>query len=192
MSTILASVTTTAIAAVIIFLANIPLSIITAQPTNPLEAKEGTPPQIAMIYDDKEYLGDLVNYITNSTISNSTGTAAPVGISAVTPENLTAPLPSNFVTVKKNSVINFVLLNRNNTSIKTIPSSMSITVYNIKGKGLNLVNTIEHSKTSTFVTNLDAGQQYILLSVATWLAQRGNIGTTNAFVSYSYRINVIS
>ena len=69
---------------------------------------------------------------------------------------------------------------------------MSITVYNIKGKGLNLVNTVEHSKTSTFVTNLDAGQQYILLSVATWLAQRGNIGTTNDFVSYSYRINVIS
>jgi hypothetical protein len=42
-----------------------------------------------------------------------------------------------------------------------------------------------------FVVNLDKGKQYILLSVATWLAQKGNIGTTNAFVYYSYRINVI-
>ena len=88
-------------------------------------------------------------------------------------------------------MINFIILYGNNTSIKTIPNSLSITVYNI-GKGLDLVNTVEHSKTSRFVANLEVGQQYILLPVATWLAQKGNIGTTNAFVSYSYRINLIS
>jgi hypothetical protein len=38
---------------------------------------------------------------------------------------------------------------------------------------------------------LDRGQQYILLSVATWLAHKGSVGTTNAFIYYSYRINVI-
>jgi hypothetical protein len=160
-------------------------------PTNPLEAKGGTPPQIAMVYNGKEYLGNLVNYIANSTNSNTTGTTAPVGQSAVTSQNITAPLPSKVVTVKKGSVINFVLLNKNDTSIKTIPSSMSITAYNIKGKATGLANTIEHSKTSKFVVNLNVGTQYILLPVATWIAQKGSIGTTNAFVSYSYRINVI-
>jgi hypothetical protein len=144
-----------------------------------------------MVYNGKEYLGNLVNYIANSTNSNTTGTTAPVGQSAVTPQNITAPLPSKVVTVKKGSVINFVLLNKNDTSIKTIPSSMSITAYNIKGKATGLANTIEHSKTSKFVVNLNGGTQYILLPVATWVAQRGRIGTTNAFVSYGYRINVI-
>ncbi len=170
-------------------------SLIIAQlsvPTNPLEAKEGTPPQIAMIYNGKEYLGNLVNYIANSTNSNSTGTTTPVGQSAVTPQNITAPLPSKVVTVKKASVINFVLSNKNNNnSINTVPSSMSITAYNINGKATGLANTIEHSKTSKFMVNLNGGEQYILIPVATWIAQKGNIGTTNAFVSYSYRINVI-
>jgi hypothetical protein len=68
---------------------------------------------------------------------------------------------------------------------------MSITVYNIKGKTTGLANIIEHSKTSKFVVNLNGGTQYILLPVATWVAQKGSIGTTNTFVSYSYRINVI-
>ena len=170
-------------------------SVVTAQLsvlTSPLEAKGGTPPQIAIIYNGKEFLGNLINYITNSTNSNTTGTTAPIGQSAVTSQNITALLPSKVVTVKKSSVINFVLLNGNNSSVKTPPNSMSITAYNIKGKGIGSVYTFENSKTGRFVTNLDAGQQYILLSVATWIAQKGSIGTTNAFVSYSYRVNVIS
>ena len=97
------------------------------------------------------------------------------------------------MTVQKDSVINFVIIKGNNTNNNTStnnlkPSSLSIAVYNIKGKGIGLLNTVEHSNTNRFVVNLDRGQQYILLSVATWLAQKANIGMTNAFAYYSYRI----
>jgi hypothetical protein len=171
-------------------------SVLIAQlsvPTSPLEAKGSVPPQIAMIYNGKEYFGDLVSFVVNSTASNSTGTTAPIGQSAVTPANITAPPPSKVVTVQKDSVINFVIIKGNNTNNNTStnnlkPSSLSIAVYNIKGKGIGLLNTVEHSNTNRFVVNLDRGQQYILLSVATWLAQKANIGMTNAFAYYSYRI----
>jgi len=96
------------------------------------------------------------------------------------------------VTVQKGSVINFVVKgNSSNNNLNTTPSSLSIQVYNIKEKGIGLLNTVERSKTSKFVVNLDKGKQYILLSVATWIPQKANIGTINAFVYYSYRINVI-
>lgn len=91
-------------------------------PTNPSEAKD-SPPQIPMIYNGREYLGDLVSYLVNSANSNNSGTTKPIGHSAVTPENVTAPSPSKLATVQKYSVINFVVKgNSSNNTLNTIPS----------------------------------------------------------------------
>jgi hypothetical protein len=192
----------------VIILPAVSLAQVNSIPVNPFETR-GIPPQIVMEYAGKDYSGKLVRYITNtSTSSNNSSTAGSSsqslggGSSTATTssDNITSPLPNQIITVKKNSSVNFIVKGNNNISTKSQPNTLSITAYDIKGTPVKLLNTTQQAGTSMVVVNLEKGQ-YILLSVATWLPQNGisssnninnNKNTIIGFVSYSYRINVVS
>jgi hypothetical protein len=145
-----------------------------------------------MIYASKEYPGKLIRYITNNTSSN-TGNSPTLGESLITPMNIsssfTAP-NTNIISVKRGSLVSFLVKDNGNSLAKYQPSSISVTAYDVKGKPLKVLNTTEKSKISSAVADLDSGQ-YIILSVAIWLPQQGD-KTKTGFVSYGYRINVVS
>jgi hypothetical protein len=201
---ILVSIITMIVYNTIIMLPAVSLAQVNSIPVNPFETR-GVPPQIVMEYAGKEYPGKLVRYITNISTSNSSSTTdggsgqslGGGGTSTATPtDNITSPLPNQIITVKKDSTVNFIIKG-NNTPTKAQPNTLSVTAYNIKGMPVKLLNTTKQTGTSMVVVNLDKGQQYILLSVATWLPQKGSNNNNNentiiGFVSYSYRINVVS
>jgi transposase-like protein len=142
--------------------------------------------------------GDMNNNkMESSTTDGGNGQSLGGGTSTATPsDNITSPLPNQIITVKKDSTVNFIIKG-NNTPTKAQPNTLSVTAYNIKGMPVKLLNTTKQTGTSMVVVNLDKGQQYILLSVATWLPQKGSNNNNNentiiGFVSYSYRINVVS
>lgn len=179
------------------------LAQVNSIPVNPFETR-GIPPQIVMEYAGKEYPGKLIRYSTNistsyNSSSNNGGSSSQSlggGTSTATSDNITSPLPNQIITVKKDSSVNFIVKG-NNTAIKAQPDTLSVTAYNIKGMPVKLLNTTQQVGTSMIEVNLDKGQQYILLSVATWLPQKGSNNNNNknaiiGFVSYSYRINVVS
>jgi hypothetical protein len=198
---ILVSIITMIVYNTIIMLPAVSLAQVNSIPVNPFETR-GVPPQIVMEYAGKEYPGKLVRYITNISTSNSSSTdggsgqSLGGGTSTATLNNITSPLPNQIITVKKDSTVNFIIKG-NNTPTKAQPNTLSVTAYNIKGMPIKLLNTTQQTGTSMVVVNLDKGQQYILLSVATWLPQKGSNNNNNkntiiGFISYSYRINVVS
>jgi hypothetical protein len=168
----------------------ISLAQVNSIPVNPFEAR-GIPPQIVMVYAGKEYHGKLIRYITNYTSPN-TGNSPTLGESLITPTNIsssTAP-NTNMISVKRNALVSFLIKDNGSSLAKSQPNSISVTAYDVKGKPLKLLNTTEKSKTSSVVADLDPGQ-YNILSVAIWLPQQGD-KTKTGFVSYGYRINVVS
>jgi hypothetical protein len=204
---ILVSIITMVISNTIIMLPIVSLAQVSSIPVNPFETR-GVPSQIVMEYEGKEYPGKLVRYITNISTSNSTGgSSQSLGgggggggtLTSTSPDNITSPLPNQIIPLKKNSSVNFIIKGNNNTPTKAQPNTMSVTAYNIKGMAVKLLNTTQQvGAKNMVVVNLDKGQ-YILLSVATWLPQKGgnnnndnNENTIIGFVSYSYRINVVS
>jgi len=185
-------------------LPEVSLAQVNSIPVNTFETR-GVPTKIVMEYEEKEYNGKLVRYITNiSTSSNNNSTYGSSSQSlgggtspAIPSDNITSPLPNQIITVKKDSSVNFII-KANNAPTKAQPNTLSVTAYNIKGKPVKLLNTAQQAGTNMAVVNLDKGQQYILLSVATWLPQKASNNNNNnkntiiGFVSYSYRINVVS
>jgi hypothetical protein len=202
---ILISIITMTLCNTIIMLPEVSLAQVNSIPVNPFETR-GVPPQIVMEYAGKEYPGKLVRYITNISTSsnnnNSTDGSSSQSLGggtspAIPSDNITSPLPNQIITVKKDSSVNFII-KANNSPTNAQPNTLSVTAYNIKGKPVKLLNTTQQAGTSMAVVNLDKGQQYILLSVATWLPQKASNNNNNnkntiiGFVSYSYRINVVS
>ena len=163
-----------------------------------------------MTYTGKEYHGTLISYTTNNTSPN-TGNSPTLGESLVTPTNITSPAntssaatttSNNVIFIKRGSSISFIVRNSsssssnnnnnytNNNLANSLPNSLSITAYDLKGKPVKLLNTTEKSNTISAIVNLNPGH-YILLAVATWLPQPTD-KTRTGFVSYSYNINVLS
>jgi hypothetical protein len=173
------------------------LAQVNSIPVNPSNTR-GTPPQIVMLYTSKEYHGTLIRYITNNT-SPGTGNSPTLGESLITPTNITTPT-SSVVYIKRGSSISFIVKNTSTIGYNSnytdknlansLPNSLSITAYDLKGKPVKLLNTTEKSSKSSASVNLNPGQ-YILMAVATWLPQQSD-KTRSAFVSYKYDINVVS
>ena len=180
---------------------------INSVPVTPFKTR-AIAPQIAMIYTGKDYHGTLISYTTNNTSPN-TGNSPTLGESLVTPTNITSPAntssttatSNNVISIKRGSSISFIVRNSssssnnnnnytNNNLANSLPSSLSITAYDLKGKPVILLNTTERSNTISAIVNLNSGR-YILLAVATWLPQPTD-KTRTGFVSYSYNINVLS
>ena len=74
------------------------------------------------------------------------------------------------MTVVRNSNIEFIVNNNNNTNHAPDdkPDSIAVTAYSIEGKPVKVLNATEESSSSSFAVNLDE-EKYVLLAVATWL-----------------------
>ena len=147
--------------------------------SNPFEPRE-QPPKIVMVYHGKEYSGGLVGYSWEKTeVLNEI------------PEinaNITAALPDapQVVKVENNTSVKFKVEYINQTD--ALPDTLSVNVYSNDGVPIKVLDVSKNDK-STFMIDLDKGQ-YVLVSTATWLPENNQV--ISGYVSYSYRINVMT
>lgn len=173
----------------------LPIGKPTSNLSNPFGSFDKMPPQITMVYENKEYHGALLNYIFNNGRGNST---LPSNQGENT-SNITSILPNNEITVKENSTVKFIVKD-NNSQPGVQPSSLSVNVYTIQGKPVKILSLAENVKSNTFKIDLSKGE-YIILATATWLPNKENnnssnsssyLTTTGGHISYEYRINIIN
>jgi hypothetical protein len=116
------------------------------------------PPRIVMVYAGNEYSDDLISYQYRH--------GASFRIIDIPLENITKKVSLQpVVEVKNGSKIQFVI--KGNPPV--LPSSLSITAYDMEGKAVKVLNATQYSK-SIFTVNLSKGK-YILLAIATWLPE---------------------
>jgi hypothetical protein len=156
--------------------------------TNPARHPIGTfeePPRILMVYNDKEYNGELRSYTFESgdVNSNVPTTPHPRGPGA----NLTSILPEQTVIVEKNSSIRFVV--EGNPKPEIQPDSLTVTAYNTKGTVIRLLTLVQDDKSDRFIVDLKSGE-YILIATAVWLPNEDRYPTIGGSVMYAYKVNV--
>jgi hypothetical protein len=171
----------------------LPIGKPTSNLSNPFGSFDKMPPQIIMVYENKEYHGALLNYIFNNGRGNSTLPSNQGGNTS----NITSVLPSNEITVKENSTVKFIVKD-NNSQPGVQPNSLSVNAYTIQGKPVKILSLAEDVKSNTFKIDLSKGE-YIILATATWLPSKENsnsnssyLTTTGGHISYNYRINIIN
>jgi hypothetical protein len=136
------------------------------------------PPEITMIYEGKEYEGELseANYREGETISEL----------QPPPTNSTANLPSNTVNLNMDSCVQFVITGTPRT---LPPSSLDVSAYTIDNTPVAVLDASENY-TSTFRITLDDGI-YVLLSAATWDPTSAD-EDVGGYVIYNFLVNVTS
>jgi hypothetical protein len=136
------------------------------------------PPEITMIYEGKEYEGELSesNYREGETISEL----------QPPPTNNTANLPSNTVNLNKNSCVQFVITGTPRT---LPPNSLDVSAYTVDNTPVTVLDAAENY-TSTFRVTLDDGI-YVLLSAATWDPTSAD-EDVGGYVIYNFLVNVTS
>ena len=134
------------------------------------------PPEITMIYEGKEYEGELSesNYREGETISE---------LQPPTTNN-TANLPSNIVNLNKDFCIQFVITGTPRT---LPPDSLDISAYTVDNTPVTVLDAVENY-TSTFRIALDDGM-YVLLSAATWDPTNAD-EDVDGYVIYNFLVNV--
>jgi hypothetical protein len=136
------------------------------------------PPEITMIYEGREYEGELseANYREGETINQL----------QPPPTNTSANLPSNTVNLNKDSCVQFVITGTPRT---LPPDSLDVSAYNIDNTPVAVLDAAENYS-STFRITLDDGV-YILLSAATWDPTSAD-EDVGGYVIYNFLINVTS
>ncbi len=147
--------------------------------SNPFEPRE-QPPKIVMVYNGKEYSGGLVGYSWEKT-----------EVLDEIPEingNITAALPDapQVVKVENNTSVKFKVEYINQTD--ALPDTLSVNVYSNDGVPIKVLDVSKNDK-SAFTIDLDKGE-YVLVSTAIWLPENNQV--ISGYVSYSYRINVMT
>jgi hypothetical protein len=134
------------------------------------------PPEITMIYEGREYEGELseANYREGETINQL----------QPPPTNTSANLPSNTVNLNKDSCVQFVITGTPRT---LPPDSLDVSAYNIDNTPVAVLDAAENYS-STFRITLDDGV-YILLSAATWDPTSAD-EDVGGYVIYNFLINV--
>jgi hypothetical protein len=134
------------------------------------------PPEITMIYEGREYEGELseANYREGETINQL----------QPPPTNTTANLPSNTVNLSKDSCVQFVITGTPRT---LPPDSLDVSAYSVDNTPVAVLDAAENYS-SMFRITLDDGV-YILLSAATWDPTSAD-EDVGGYVTYNFLINV--
>jgi hypothetical protein len=134
------------------------------------------PPEITMIYEGREYEGELseASYREGETINQL----------QPPPTNTTANLPSNTVSLNKDSCVQFVITGTPRT---LPPDSLDVSAYKIDNTPVAVLDAAENYS-STFRITLDDGV-YILLSAATWDPTSAD-EDVGGYVTYNFLVNV--
>ena len=134
------------------------------------------PPEITMIYEGREYEGELseANYREGETINQL----------QPPPTNTIANLPSNTVNLSKDSCVQFVITGTPRT---LPPDSLDVSAYSVDNTPVAVLDAAENYS-SMFRITLDDGV-YILLSAATWDPTSAD-EDVGGYVTYNFLINV--
>jgi hypothetical protein len=134
------------------------------------------PPEIIMIYEGREYKGELseANYREGETINEL----------QPPPTNTTANLPSYTVNLNKDTCVQFVITGTPRT---LPPDSLDVSAYSLDNTPVAVLDAAENYS-STFRITLDDGV-YLLLSAATWdpTSADEDIG---GYITYNFLVNV--
>jgi hypothetical protein len=134
------------------------------------------PPEIKMIYEGREYEGELseANYREGETINQL----------QPPPTNTTTNLPSNTVNLNKDSCVQIVITGTPRT---LPPDSLDVSAYSLDNTPVAVLDAAENYS-STFRITLDDGV-YILLSAATWDPTSAD-EDVGGYVIYNFLVNV--
>jgi hypothetical protein len=134
------------------------------------------PPEIIMIYEGREYKGELsgANYREGETINEL----------QPPPKNTTANLPSYTVNLNKDTCVQFVITGTPRT---LPPDSLDVSAYSSDNTPVAVLDAAENYS-SMFRITLDDGV-YILLSAATWDPTSAD-EDVGGYVTYNFLVNV--
>jgi hypothetical protein len=134
------------------------------------------PPEIIMIYEGREYKGELsgANYREGETINEL----------QPPPTNTTANLPSYTVNLNKDTCVQFVITGTPRT---LPPDSLDVSAYSSDNTPVAVLDAAENYS-SMFRITLDDGV-YILLSAATWDPTSAD-EDVGGYVTYNFLVNV--
>ena len=153
----------------------ISISSVLADKYAPFTVNLTLPPRIVMVYNGTQHLGVLVSYKYRHGYT--------FGQLDIPLKKVTELLPSDVITIKKGSFVQFFA--KGNPSI--LPAnSMSIDAYASQGKALSVLNTTKATN-STFALNLNEGR-YILLATATWIPGSEDV---TGYAIFSYMVDVV-
>lgn len=144
------------------------------------------PPEIVMINNNTQYMGDLRNYIWRAGDVNEN---TPVIQAPRT--NLTASfLSSNdrAISINKGSDLTFVV--KGNPAPEAQPDAISLNAYTLSGQPVKVL-AVSENKRDTFRIELPSGE-YILMAIATWLPDSNRYLNTEGYVTYVFKVNVIN
>ena len=132
--------------------------------------------------NNKEHKGVLDSY--------SFGKSETLNQIPVFNDKVTATIPDKSITLEKGSIVRFVV--EGNPSPESPPDGLAVTAYTEKGNPVKVlkVNDNKSEKETSFIIDLNEGE-YILMAVATWLAE-GSKEVITGYVAYSYRVNLVA
>lgn len=145
-------------------------------PTNGSAMLNVLPPEITMVYEGKEYQGELTEakYREGETINDL----------QPPPFNTTTNLPANTVNISRGSCVEFVI---KGTPSTLPPNSLDVSAYAMDNTPVAVLDASEDDS-STFQVSLDSGA-YVLLATATWdpTSEDEDVG---GYVIYNFLVNI--
>jgi hypothetical protein len=153
----------------------------TNTPHNPFGGAYESPSQIVMVYKNTEYPGVLDSY--------SFKVAETFREIPIFNDTVTSTIPNQTITVENGSVVRFAI--KGNAPPEARSDGLAVNAYTIEGKPVKVLKVADESQKTSFMVDLDAEREYILVAIATWLPQEG-IEKISGYVSYSYKIDVTS
>ena len=150
-------------------------------PSNPFGAGEG-PPEISMVHQGTEYDGELLGYVWGEQTSLAE-------LPQVSRENVTAVSQQNVVEVQKGSELRFDIVG--NRPPESPSDSLAVTAFTQAGEPVAVLDANASPGNNTYSTgSLEAGNQYVLISTATWQADEQQQVVTG-YVVYGHRVSIV-
>ncbi len=141
-----------------------------------------TPSRITLIHNGNEYDGELLGYVFDRTQTISE-------LPSLNIANITSISTQNIIEVDRDETIEFVVENK--PSPQAQMGSLSSTVYTTQGEPVTVLDATNSLGTNTYaVTMLEQDEQYVIISIVTWLPQEDSI-EISGYAMYGYRIEVI-
>jgi hypothetical protein len=161
------------------------IGILTETPSNPFGPGEG-PPRLLLINDGIKHEGQLYGYTFSQRFESLQE------LPDINTGNITAISTDNIVSIDQGSQIQYAI--DGNPPSESQFDSLSVTAYTEDGSPVAILDVLSSNSTestvhSFSVNNLQPGNQYILLSTATWLDYQDS-QRISGYVYYGHRIGV--
>jgi hypothetical protein len=152
---------------------------------NPFSPGQG-PPEIVIINNNTQYMGELRNYIwragdVNDNIPVIQAPRASLNASLFSYSGAT-------ISIDNGSEVTFAV--KENPAPEAQPDAISVNAYTLAGQPVKVLSVSEN-KRDTFRIDLPNGE-YILMAIATWLPDPNRYLNVEGYVKYVFKVNVIN